>query len=314
MLAALAASAATLLLTSASAHAGWSPTAPARDYHCGAVVNAPHAPPVAFQSCVIVHDSPSGAYVQGAVKVTNTNDNPRRVVRPTAYTRLWLEGKAYRNGNCGPTAIAGGQTMFCYGQTALILGHGRDVSATGYVWFGAGAHDGITSSHWKISQVTPLQQARARIVAILRAEAANRLHNREVGGADCNFYTAALRVKGNRLCPTGYSSEPWCADFGRWVWGAARVATAGLNARASSFQAYGERMRTWHGGRSLSAIQPGDAVVLRRTGGGHVAFVVAVNRDGSVSAISGNYGDRVASSVYRPGRADVLGFTSPAAS
>jgi surface antigen len=56
---------------------------------------------------------------------------------------------------------------------------------------------------------------------------------------------------------------------------------------------------------------PSDAVALTRSGGGHVAFVVAVNRDGSVTTISGNYGERVATSVYRPGLSSLVGFASP---
>jgi hypothetical protein len=139
------------MIVSASAQATWTDVAPTKEYHCGAYVAAPHTAPLRTQSCVIVHDSPSGAYVQGAVKVVNTNDNPRHRAGPTGYTRLWLDGKPYRNDNCGTTSIAGGQSRWCYGKTMLIAGHNRDVYATGYVWSGAGVHDATTSAHWKIS-------------------------------------------------------------------------------------------------------------------------------------------------------------------
>ena len=135
---------------SASAQATWSPTAPAKDYHCGAVISAPHSPPLTFQSCVIVH----GGYVQGAVKITNSTDNPRQVSRPTGYTRVWLDNKPYRNDNCGPTTLAGRQTKFCYGKTTLIPGQ-HDVFATGYVWTGTGVHDLVHSRHSKTVPAPP---------------------------------------------------------------------------------------------------------------------------------------------------------------
>jgi uncharacterized protein (TIGR02594 family) len=311
-LVALPAGAAMLLLSAASAQAMWSPAAPnAKDYHCSAPIRAQHTPPLSIQSCIGVHDSPSGAYVQGAVKVTSLDDNPRRLVRPSGYTRVWLDGKIYRDDNCGPTTLAGGQSRWCYGKTTLILGHNRDVSATGYTWSGNGTHDAVKSPHWKISRRTPIQDARARIVSILRAEAANPSHNHEIGGADCNFYSGALRAGALGGCYAGFRHEPWCADFGRWVWRQAGVRTTYLNARAASFETYGKRLHTWHGGRSLSGIQPGDALVFTRSGGGHVAFVTSVNRNGSVSAIAGNSGDKVTSSVYRPGHSRLVGFAAP---
>ena len=309
---ALAASGAMLALTGAAAQASWSPVAPSAGYHCGVTASAPHARPLSIQSCVLVHDSPSGAYVQGAVKVSNLSDDRRLRVLPTGYNRVWLQGRPYRNDNCGATTIAGGQTVWCYGKTTLILGHNRDVSATGYVWFGAGTHDGVNSAHWKIARSTPIQDARARIVTILKREAANPAHNREIGAANCNFYSGALKVGSRRGCPTGYLKHAWCADFGRWVWREARVATTYLTASAKSFETYGENLHSWHGGQSLTGIQPGDALVFTRSGdSGHVAFVVAVNRDRSVTTIAGNSGDRVRASIYRPGNRNLLGFTSP---
>lgn len=146
LLGVFAASATLFMVASASAQAAWSDTAPTQDYHCGAYVSAPNAPPVRFQSCVLVRPSPSGAYVQGVTRVTNTSDNPNRSVRPTGYARVWLDGRVHRNDNCGSTVIAGGKTKWCYGGTTWISGKGRDVYATGYVWLGAGIHDAVNSA------------------------------------------------------------------------------------------------------------------------------------------------------------------------
>lgn len=151
----LAANVATLFGASASAQATWSATAPTKDHHCGDIVPSQHAKMVWFQSCVLVHDGPGGAYVQGAVKVTNTTDNPKHLARPKGYTRVLLENKFYRSDYCGSTTIAGGETSWCYGKTTLIAGHNRDVFAIGFVWAGEGTRDHVESPHWKIAPTTP---------------------------------------------------------------------------------------------------------------------------------------------------------------
>lgn len=155
LLMALAAGAAMSLVASAPAQATWRGPGPTQELHCGPYVSAPHAPPLWFQSCVMVHPSPSGAYVQGVLKVTNTRDDPRHSVSPTGYVRVWLDGYVHRNDNCGATVIAGGQARWCYGKTTWIPNHGSDVHATGYVWFGAGFHDGVNSAHWKTPRPRP---------------------------------------------------------------------------------------------------------------------------------------------------------------
>ncbi len=142
---AFAASAALCMVASASAQAGWSSTAPTRDYHCGAYSKAPRNSPLWIQSCVLVTPSPSGAYVQAVLRVVNTDS--QRSVSPTGYTRLWVDGRVNRSDNCGATVVAAARTRWCYGQTKSIVGRGRDAYATGYVWFGAGPHDGISSPH-----------------------------------------------------------------------------------------------------------------------------------------------------------------------
>lgn len=147
MLVALAASTMTLMVTCAAAQAGWSDAAPTMDYHCGASIAAPHAPPVAFQSCAIVRPAAGGAWVQAVTKVSNTSDNPNYTVSPTGYSRVWLDGAVLRNDNCGAVAITGARTKWCWGGTQWVAGRGRDVYATGYVWVGAGVHDAVNSPH-----------------------------------------------------------------------------------------------------------------------------------------------------------------------
>jgi hypothetical protein len=89
---------------------------------------------------------------------------------------------------------------------------------------------------------------------------------------------------------TGNGGEPeyWCADFARWVWGAAGVSDlGGLTAAAGSFYVYGVD----HGTLSNTP-HVGDAVVFDYQGGGvadHVAIVTQVSGDSIVTA-SGDWG------------------------
>jgi hypothetical protein len=241
------------------------------------------------------------------VEVANQDENTQRRVRPIGYARVWLDNKPYFNDNCGPITLAGGQSMWCYGTTLAIPGHNRDVFATGYVWLDGGIHDLLHSPHWKMGRTPPIQPARARIVSILYGEAANPAHNREIGAPDCNFYTGALVADRRAGCRPGFRRHAWCADFGRWVWGAAGVSTTGLSSAAISFMRYGVSRHSWHSGSSLAGIAPGDAVVMAH----HVAFVTAVHGDGSVMTISGKSSNRVKAGRYRPGQVGVLGFSSP---
>ncbi|MEO7109803.1 MAG: CHAP domain-containing protein [Polyangiaceae bacterium] len=97
---------------------------------------------------------------------------------------------------------------------------------------------------------------------------------------------------------TGNGGQPeyWCADFARWVWGAAGVDTAGLTAASGSFYTYGQN----HGTLS-STPQVGDAVVFNYRGGGvasHVALVTQVNGNGTIETVSGDWGGRSGSEAF----------------
>ncbi|MBO0729848.1 MAG: CHAP domain-containing protein [Acidimicrobiaceae bacterium] len=116
-----------------------------------------------------------------------------------------------------------------------------------------------------------------------------------VGKGACS--TNSLGGVGFDSSCTGNGGQPefWCADFARWVWAMEGVVgTGSLNAAAASFYAYGQA----HG--TLSSVPAvGDAVVFdyRPTGGylngpvaDHMAIVSAINANGTIETISGDWG------------------------
>jgi hypothetical protein len=98
---------------------------------------------------------------------------------------------------------------------------------------------------------------------------------------------------------TGNGGEPeyWCADFARWVWGAAGVGNLdGLDAAAGSFYVYGQNNHTLS-----NTPHVGDAVVFNYHGGGsadHVAIVVQVNGNGTIETVSGDWGGESGSEAH----------------
>lgn len=97
---------------------------------------------------------------------------------------------------------------------------------------------------------------------------------------------------------TGNGGQPeyWCADFARWVWGAAGADTGGLSAAAGSFYVYGQNHGTLSG-----TPQVGDAVVFNYHGGGsadHVAIVTQVNGNGSIETASGDWAGESGSEAF----------------
>ncbi len=109
-----------------------------------------------------------------------------------------------------------------------------------------------------------------------------------VGKKACSVNSLKGRAFESSCTGNGGKPEYWCADFARWVWSRSGVAdTSALNALAGSFYTYGEQFGT------LSA-EPavGDAAVFDYNGAGdaeHVAIVTAVNPDGSVTTVSGDW-------------------------
>ncbi len=95
----------------------------------------------------------------------------------------------------------------------------------------------------------------------------------------------------------GGQPEYWCADFARWVWGAAGVGDlGGLSAAAGSFYVYGQN----HGTLSNTP-HVGDAVVFDYQGGGvadHVAIVTQVNGNGTIESASGDWAGQSGSEAH----------------
>lgn len=123
-------------------------------------------------------------------------------------------------------------------------------------------------------------------------------------GLDCDPYTALeapwASTHGCGLDPAfniNDGSELWCADFAKWVWLQAGVKSfaSTLTPAAASFYTWGqdhhERLRT-------DATNPrvGDAVVFYPTGAApnghyadHVGIITAVNPDGSLNIVNGDF-------------------------
>ena len=111
-----------------------------------------------------------------------------------------------------------------------------------------------------------------------------------VGRRACSVNTAAgIGYASSCVGAAGYA-EDWCADFVRWVWGAAGYDTTGLTAWAADFaQTSGKPgYGPVHANPSV-----GDAVLFNLSGGyaSHVAIVVGVS-GGSIHTVSGNMGSR----------------------
>lgn len=94
---------------------------------------------------------------------------------------------------------------------------------------------------------------------------------------------------------------PWCAAF---VGGC--LEAVGL--RSSRFESAASYM-SW--GRELAAPVHGCIVVFTRKGGGHVGFVVGVDRSGMLLVLGGNQGDAVNVKAFPLDR--VTGYRWPAA-
>lgn len=94
---------------------------------------------------------------------------------------------------------------------------------------------------------------------------------------------------------------PWCAAF---VGGC--LETVGIvSSRYESARSY----MTW--GKAIPAPLPGCVVVFYRDGGGHVAFVVGVDKSGNLVCIGGNQGNAVTIAAFSRDRA--IGYRWPAA-
>jgi hypothetical protein len=113
--------------------------------------------------------------------------------------------------------------------------------------------------------------------------------NGYVGDANyCNMFSLAVVPPAAAVC------EEWCADFAKYVWRQVGADTSGLDATTLSFYRYGSANGTWKQGADNPNVAPGDAVVYasgNKPGQGqHVGIVMAVNDNGTLDVINGDWG------------------------
>jgi serine/threonine-protein kinase len=94
-------------------------------HHCGAYIKKPT---MWFRECVIVTPSPSGAYVQSLLTVSNPSSTAQTV---SGETRAFLGQAELSKTICGSTVVAAHGSLWCFSATKLVIGHGRDVQGRG---------------------------------------------------------------------------------------------------------------------------------------------------------------------------------------
>jgi hypothetical protein len=115
------------------------------------------------------------------------------------------------------------------------------------------------------------------------------------------------RISEYRSAVQGAVVGPWCADFASWC---AAQAGIPLGENGEGFQSVGA-LWEWAeaSGRAIPASegspQPGDLIVW---GSDHVGIVEAVDPDGTIHTIEGNYSDEVAQNTYGPGESGATGY------
>lgn len=133
------------------------------------------------------------------------------------------------------------------------------------------------------------------------------LANQGKGAGQCSQVNSAPNslggtAFGNSCTGNNGDAEYWCADFAKWVWqnaaGSTITDTDSLNAAAVSFYNYGVDHGTLHTAASYQP-QVGDAVIYdvtvpsgqtHGTFADHVGLVTAVNSDGSIQTVNGDFG------------------------
>jgi hypothetical protein len=172
--------------------------------------------------------------------------------------------------------------------------------------------------------------ARARIVAIANSQVG---YSADPQHSYCNKFSAYWNA-GTAGCPSGETSEEWCADFAAWVWHKAGVPfsygfdSGQINAGAVSFYEWGLAHGHWHPATRGYVAAPGDVAVYGLSLGSvpsaaHVAIVTADPRGQRGPDVVNGDGDRTGFSVVETGtdqtRADaghkhdstLAGYVSP---
>jgi hypothetical protein len=152
LLVGFAASVAMLFVTSASAQAAsaWqAPGTPDSRYHCGPYTVGLND--LKAQDCVIVMPTPSGAYVQSLLAVSNVSSTARVL---TGFTYSYLgnmhDGPQLSYTDCLDVTIPAHERRWCFSATKFVLGHGRDVAGRGWVHnYHYGQYQYVDSPTWK---------------------------------------------------------------------------------------------------------------------------------------------------------------------
>ncbi len=246
-----------------------------------------------------------------------------------AGAQLPMRGLTYKPGTLGYTLLDATGHIYNYGTDYLggfpqgatpnFVGLVYTPSGNGYAMVDAVGHvynygDSIYRGGFDaISSPSPSGTGDLHTTIVQRAQAELSKGVTETPlGSNCNPYSYYWQ-RGSTNCPSGTRAEAWCADFAAYVWKEANARTNGLNAGAISFYHYGQT----HGTFKKSNPQPGDAVVFstRTDTAKHVGIIVAVHSPTSITMISGNRSNKVASDTFDPTIntlwGPVLGFVSP---
>ena len=147
-----------------------------------------------------------------------------------------------------------------------------------------------------------------RIVAIARSQVG---YSTDPSSSYCNKYSAYWNV-GTAGCPTGETSEEWCADFAAWAWQEAGVpftygfGSGQINGGAVSFYEWGVANGEWHPATSGYVASPGNVAVYGLSLGADpsAVHVAIVTEDGpgqpGPDVVNGD-GDRTGFSVVETG-------------
>ncbi len=144
---------------------------------------------------------------------------------------------------------------------------------------------------------------RQRIVAIVDSQVG---YKTDPANSYCNKFSSFWHA-GTQNCPSGESSEEWCADFAAWAWRVAGVHINygynrdELNGGAASFYNWGVDNGEWHPATNGYVAAPGDVAIYGLSAGPnplamHVAVVTedapgqrgpdVVNGDGDLTDFS----------------------------
>jgi surface antigen len=117
-----------------------------------------------------------------------------------------------------------------------------------------------------------------------------------LGGTACGTNSLGGHAFYSSCTGNGGQPEYWCSDFVKWVWANSGADVTGLTAASGSFYTYGQRHGTLSNTPSVGA-----AVVFDYAGGGvadHVAIVTAVNPNGTIETVSGDWNGQDGSEAH----------------